>query len=177
MTAQVHDTLIYKEEGYNLIGAKGSGWISPEDFSVDLEPPDSGCWRGCIALYKVIGNKLVLDGIVMFGKTEDYPVINGASPKVTKGQAIYENLALSISFRGKVRIATGFRWECHVHMGFQKAPSYGIVLDLTFEDGVLTSVEDRSAEMEAKRGAFKKLYNDNPLRYIDAAFSVDTDIE
>jgi hypothetical protein len=177
MTGQVHDIVVYQNQGYSLIGVKGSGWLIPADFGIETESDDTGCWRGYVALYKIIDNKLFLDAMSVFGKTDPYPVINGEAPILSNGSAVYKNLLVAMAFSGQVRLATDFRRECYVHMGFQKASASGIVLDLTFEHGGLIDVEDRSAEMEAKRGAFKKLYEANPFQYIDLAFSLDIDIE
>lgn len=53
-----------------------------------------------------------------------------------------------------------------------------VVLDLTFEDGYLKGLKDRSREMEAKRGAFKKRYESgNTIQRIEEAFSLDMDLE
>lgn len=114
----------------------------------------------------------------MLDKNGNYPAIHGVSPKMEKSMAVYENLNVPVHFTGKMRLAKGFLPEFYVHMGFQKPTAYWTVLDLTFENGQLVKVEDCSKEMEAKRGKFKRQYEEGDIsQRIMEAFSLDMGIE
>ena len=60
-------------------------------------------------------------------------------------------------------------------MGFQKPSAFETVLDFRFEEGKLLEVKDRSAEAKARRGAFKKRYEEVRGWGIEEAFSLDMD--
>ena len=63
-------------------------------------------------------------------------------------------------------------------MGYQKPTAFKTVLDITLRDGRVVEINDRSQEIEQKRGAFKKHYNSGDmLQRIDEAFSLDMDFE
>ncbi|MFA5451331.1 MAG: hypothetical protein WC231_05010 [Dehalococcoidales bacterium] len=64
-------------------------------------------------------------------------------------------------------------------MGHQKASAFGTVFDMTFESGLLQKIDDRSKEMEMKRGEFRRRYNllyNHPNKHgVTEAFSLDMD--
>jgi hypothetical protein len=62
-------------------------------------------------------------------------------------------------------------------MGFQKPTAFKYVYDMAFQDGKLVELKDRSKDVERMRGAFKKKYAEDPFSNIDAAFSLDMDLE
>ena len=63
-------------------------------------------------------------------------------------------------------------------MGYQKPTAFKTVLDITLKDGLLVKINDRSEEMEKKRGAFKKAYESGEMKKsIEEAFSLDMKLE
>ena len=82
-----------------------------------------------------------------------------------------------VPYTGKIRLAKDFIEELYIHMGYQKPTAFKTVLDITLKDGQIVEINDRSQEIEQKRGAFKKHYESNLIETIDDAFSLDMDLE
>ena len=198
MTAQATDTFIYKRNKYDLIGIKGAGLFSPEQFGMIPKMLDTGCYRGFIATYKIVRKQLYLQELTIREANGNYVAINGIYPekqfvnelKKLLGfqsdndqpdeifKATYRDLKLPCSFTGKLRLARGFIKEFYIHMGYQKPTAYRTVYDFILMNGKVLKVKDRSAEMEQKRGAFKLQYESNyGMDAIDDAFSLDMDLE
>lgn len=178
MTAQISDTFLFKGEEYTLVGMSGGELITPYDFGMKPEALHTACWRGFYSTYEISADEIFLKDMTMREKDGNYKPINNILPEVTDGEAHYLDVHMRISFTGKVRIAKDFINELYIHMGFQKPSAFRKVLDLSFEDGLLIDVKDRSEEMEQKRGAFKKEYESKDITEgIDEAFSLDMDVE
>jgi hypothetical protein len=198
MTAQATDTFIYKRNEYDLIGLKGNGLFSPEQFGMISEMLDTGCYRGFIAKYKIVRKQLYLQELTLREANGNYLGINVIYPekqfvnelmKMIDDQyendrpdevytATYRDLKLSCPFTGKLRVARGFIKEFYIHMGYQKPTAYQTVYDFILINGKVLKVTDRSAKMEQKRGSFKSRYKANySIDAIDAAFSLDMDLE
>ena len=111
-------------------------------------------------------------------KRHGYQSIGGIGPEKEDYQAIYHALSEIIQFTGKIRLAKDFIEELYIHMGYQKPTAFKTVLDITLRDGRVVEINDRSQEIEQKRGAFKKHYKSGDmLQTIDEAFSLDMDFE
>lgn len=198
MTAQATDTFIYKRQDHELIGLKGAGLFSPDDFGMIPEMLHTACYRGFICTYKTVRNRLCLHELVIREANGNYRPINGVPPEkqyveeVSKmigpeggGEhedqvytATYHDLKMPIPFTGKLRLARGFIREFYIHMGYQKPSAYRTVYDFAVEDGKILEVKDRSAEMEQKRGAYKAQYESNyGIEAIQDAFSLDMGLE
>jgi hypothetical protein len=178
MTAQISDTIIFKGEKYALIGMKGSDLISPEQFGMCPEMMNTACYRGFYATYEINETGLFLQDLTLRERDGNYLPIDGVVPEKEDYQASYHKLSVRVPFSGKLRLAKDFIDELYIHMGFQKPTAFKTVLDLTFEDGKVVELKDRSKEMEQKRGAFKKYYDSgNMNQTIEVAFSLDMDLE
>lgn len=178
MTAQISDTFLFKGDEYALIGMKGGDLISPKQFGMTPEELHSACYRGFYATYEVTDDGLYLKELTLLEKNGDYKPIDGVLPKEKGYQATYENLKVTVPFSGKLRLAKDFIQELYIHMGFQKGTAFRTVYDVTFKEGKVVEVKDRSMEMEEKRGLFKKRYeSDNSIQMIYDAFSLDMDLE
>jgi hypothetical protein len=57
-------------------------------------------------------------------------------------------------FTGKIRLAKDLIKDLYIHMGYQKPTAFKTILDITLKDGRVVEINDRSREMEEKRGAF-----------------------
>ena len=69
-------------------------------------------------------------------------------------------------------------WDFRKRRHFQKASAYKEIFDITIEKGMIIDIKDRSAEIEQKRGAFKKRYESSAMiERIDETFSLDLDFE
>lgn len=172
--------MFYNGAEYHLIGFEGSDLITAQEFGIEPQPITTACWRGFYLEYRIEEDKLLLDKMTVGATGASMPVINGVPPK--KGDfgatVVYEGLNLPVDFTGIIRIASGFLPEYYVHMGFPKASAFETVLDLTFESGRLTGVEDLSEEMRRKRGQFEERYCKSSIpKRIKEAFSLDLKIK
>ena len=179
MTAQIPDSFLFKGEEYCLAGLVGDELFSPDQYGMEPMTINTACWRGFYAAYEITDTGIYLRELTMREKGGNYKSINGVEPDIQDYEATYRDVNLPIPFTGTIRLAKDFIKELYIHMGFQKPTSFKIVLDLLFERGCLVEIRDRSEEIEAKRGAFKKKYeeSENPIQAIEDAFSLELDIE
>lgn len=201
MTAQFTDKFIFRGDQYSLIGIDGGTLALPEQFGMEPEQFSSACYRGFYAIYELTEEALYLRELTLREKNGNYLPIAGILPgkegdKATRSLnsevmgftvfpssrganiATYHGLNVAVPFTGKIRLARDFINELYIHMGYQKATAFKTVLDITLKDGRVVEINDRSQEMEQKRGAFKKHYESgNTFQTIPEAFSLDMDIE
>ena len=176
MTAQISETFLFKGDEYSLIGMRGGDLASPEQFGMKPEMIHTACYRGFYATYELTEDALLLRSLTLREKNGNYPPIEGIKPSKERYQATYRGLSVRIPFTGKIRLAKDFIQELYIHMGYQKPSSFETVLDITLKDGRVVAINDRSQEMEQKRGAFKKQYESgNMLESTQEAFSLDMD--
>jgi hypothetical protein len=93
---------------------------------------------------------------------------------VRRGQtAAYRPIRVRQPFTGGLLLGAGFIDALYVHMGHHPAWKYTTVLELTFDDGRLTVVHDRSHLMAQRRAAYTthtpmdSLREANPLHPTD----------
>ena len=178
MTAQIHDTFIFKREKYSLIGKKGDDLVSPEQFGMRPEMLSTCCYRGFYTTYELTKTGLYLRELTLREKDRNYLPINGVLPEKKEHTASYHNLSVQVPFSGKIRLAKDFIQELYIHMGYQKPTAFKTIYDVTLENGRVIELKDRSKEMEEKRGAFKRHYESgNIIQTIKEAFSLDIDFE
>jgi hypothetical protein len=92
--------------------------------------------------------------------------------------ATYSEMDLKINFTGQIRLAKDFIDALYVHMGYQKPSSFNTVLDLTFRDGELVEINDRSNDVGKIRGKFKEDYDSvNSLKGVINAFNSNMVLE
>jgi hypothetical protein len=153
MTAQNSDIFLYKGESYALIGSKNDSFLDPErQFGMVPTWMHTACHRGFYATIEITNNEVLLRKLTIREENDHYPPIGGVVPKVEPyKEAIYENLAVPISFTGEIRLGTDFQRELYVHMGYQGATSFNTVLDITIENSKVVEVVDRSEEMQKQR--------------------------
>ncbi|MGY5875470.1 MAG: hypothetical protein RTU30_06975 [Candidatus Thorarchaeota archaeon] len=196
MTAQIPDEFRYEGEVYSLVGIKGEGLYTPQDFRITPQAASTACYRGYVMKYDCIDGQLVLDGMTV--NSEEGPTINGVEPvesldgfrprqvmaytvfgaqSLTK---IYQNLKLKTKFTGSILLAKDFISSMYVHMGFQRPFAFRTVLELQIQDGDIINVSDLSERMEELRmrgpetGARPDSRSDEDVReWIDGTFSLD----
>lgn len=164
MTAQIPDQFYYKDMELDLVGKKGNDLPIPDDFGVGTFSTCTACWRGYVMRYKIIENRLVLDGFWFNSNGNDDPIINGVKPiklsKENPGSAEsmhhlfrceYSNVDKTIEFTGSLWLAKDFIDSEYVHMGFQSPTAYKTVIKFDFEKGIIVNVEDKSGEAALSR--------------------------
>lgn len=151
--------------------------VTPQDYGMEPIPISTACWRGFYSTYVIKDELIFLETMTTSIKDGNYQPINKISPRLVNHKYEYRNVNLRVPFTGKLRIAKDFIWDHYVHMGFQKASAFKVVLDLSFKDGKLQNINDISAEAEKRRGEFKQRYGaGNIPQGIDEAFSLDLDL-
>jgi hypothetical protein len=163
MTAQIPDTVVYRRQGrYALAGIGGYGLFDPSEHGLRVGMISTACRRGCLCEYTIEDDQLFLTALEL-GVAEPPAELFGA--QVRRGQtAAYSPLRVRQPFTGGLLLGAGFLEELYVHMGHQPAWKYTTVLELTFDDGRLAVVQDRSDLMAQRRAAYATHTPMDPLR-------------
>ncbi len=153
MTAQIPDEFTYKGEKLSLVGIKGRGLYTPEDFGIISYFTCTACWRGYVMKYSFNKDRLILNGILVNAKNPTK--INGVEPQPQPNNSIfeycYENLNFKTEFTGNVLLAKDFIQNMYVHMGFQRPMTYRTVIEIQLEKGCIKLTRDLSQKMEEAR--------------------------
>lgn len=203
MTAQMSDEFRFEGEKYSLVGRKGVGLYTPQDFGLVPRMASTACHRGYIMYYDCIGGHLVLDK--MHVNSKEAHSINGVepipgdhnmlSPEIREKlpehlkdwklfKFTYEGMKLKTRFTGSLLMAKDFIDSMYVHMGFQRPIAYRRALELQIQDGDIIVVNDLSSKMEALR--LKNRYRDaqpdsqsteDIHDWIEKTFSLDYDFD
>jgi hypothetical protein len=173
MTAQFPDEFIFNGVEYSIAGIHGQSLFDSEEHGLHPVGTCSACWRGYVATFALVENRLVLSRLsVQLGKLGERisflndvgPQINGKEPALAVGQPalfnnIYDDLNLPLVFSGGLLIARGFIQELYVHMGFHPAWKFNEVWELIFRDGV----QEESRDISLKVAELRKKLTQKPL--------------
>jgi len=168
MTAQIPDSVHYKDMTYNVIGIKGEGLPKPSDYGLHPAMWHTACYRGYVAGYLCTDEGLFLDKLHIGCVSGKWVAINGIEPETQystgwsmndgekeevtwENGKLYQGLNLETYFSGGILIATGFIRELYVHMGYGKPYQYEHVHELLFHEGTLTQEIDHSEKAAAWR--------------------------
>jgi hypothetical protein len=153
MTAQFPDMLTF--QGKNLEIIQRSGVIfSPSQHGFTPKPWSSGCWRGYVAHFSVKDDELRLRTFSIYQDSflESW---QGVFSEVSRFQyepcRYYKNLNFAIGFTGKLVGATDFVSAYYKHLGYLVWYGYQDVQLLTFENGIVTDVQDFSEQATSTR--------------------------
>jgi hypothetical protein len=169
MTGQVPDQFFYHDKKLDLVGIKGSKLVTPKNFNIVPTMASTACYNGYLMRYKIFDLKLIIDGFWVRVKEETIlPAINNIKPiffekdraieKVTNPPYLpgyfnyeYRDLNYKIPFTGSLWVGDKFIQGEYVHMGFQSASAYEVVLRFDFEDGKVITVKDVSEKGQKAR--------------------------
>jgi hypothetical protein len=151
MTAQIPDTVTYGHVEYALAGASG-GLFDPSEYGLQVGMINTACWRGFLCEYTIEDDELFLTAVEL-GIAEPPAELFGAHLRQGPA-AVYRPIGVRQPFTGGVLLGAGFIQELYVHMGHQPAWKYTTLLELSFDDGRLTDVHDRSELMARRRAAY-----------------------
>ncbi len=154
MTGQMVDTILLDGETYDVVTSGTEGLFEPEAFGLHPLGLSPGSWRGYVCRYSLDGEQLVLDRLEVSqtsrdGELPDWPAIGGVTP-VEAGESsvvhshVYADVGLPVPYTGEMIVARDHIPGPYVPMGFQPAWRYRRVIELQFEDGLLTSRRDVS---------------------------------
>jgi len=158
MTAQINDDFLYNEHRFNISAIEfPEKFFDVKEFGVKPVFVHTACWRGYLAEFSILNGTLILKNFNTNSIDKNYqPIaINGVLPKVykrnssnfsrfLKGNVQYKDLNMVIPYNGRVLITDVFIRERYVHMGFHSPLNYVIVIELTFDNGMLTNSVDLS---------------------------------
>ncbi|MFY2561161.1 hypothetical protein ACN469_26400 [Corallococcus terminator] len=155
MTAQISDTVLYRDQTFNLAGVKGTELFVPNQHGLKPVGMSTACWRGFFCIYRVSEERLFLERLHIGVHPDDQPSVRdgkgaplfGNAPRYDPAYdecAVYEPRHARVTFTGNLLIGTGFIRELAVHMGFAPAWKFREVHELTFDAGHLTSAQDHS---------------------------------
>jgi len=204
MSGQISDSFIFKGKEYSLINMSGDGLATPEYFGMHATTMNTACYRGYVATYEITETGIFLSGFTLRELNNNYQPIGGImpvkddpeqTPSILDGDRVigwsltyktklghygcpvYSGIHITIPFTGMLRLADGLIEKYYIHMGFQKASAFKTVIDITFNKGQITTIQNRSKEMRQIRGSFKKKYDSGDYRTtIAEAFSQDMTI-
>jgi hypothetical protein len=158
MTEQVRDRVVYQESEYILDVADGDGLFDPSDLGVRPARTSTANWRRFRCTYAVVESRLVLDELrIGLGEPNELhlrePKFFAAEPERAGMQSwLFKDLQYPIGFTGQLTLVkdwiTGF---FSPSSGIRPLFTYGSVLELRFQDGLLLAVNDRSDEMRQAR--------------------------
>jgi len=193
MSGQVDDKFIFNKSEYSV-----SAIEFPENFldiySLGIKPIefDTGCWRGYVATFAINKENLVLKKLYTNNGNDiknEIIEINKKLPKINipKGlcdeykntwkEYTYNNINLNILYTGSIIITKGFIWDRYVHMGFQSPISFEVVIQLTFNKGKLSNINDLSEtakKIREKEIEMPENYNnfEDMIKWINNCFDV-----
>lgn len=177
MTAQIPDKFVFKGEAFDLIGMEGTIPFNPLDYGMQPIPISTACWRGFHCTFEITEENITLKELTIRVQNDAYKPVNCIMPTTGQyGDSVYSDVGLVIPFAGTLRLANGFISERYVHMGYQKPSAYMRVYDVSFENGLVISVADRSAEVaDIRDNPGSK--NQTTEEFIDKSFTLDMDLE
>jgi hypothetical protein len=169
MTAQVPDAVELEGRSYVLVGITGGPLFEPEAVGLVPMMMSTGCWRGYVATYRVVGDRLTLGELVVGkGSTVDgqevtagAPLFGHAPEEASMGLA-YRGLAVDVPFTGGLLLGQGFISSLYTHMGFAPGWKFETLVELKLTAGVVDSVQDRSADAARMRQQIREGAVDEP---------------
>ena len=160
-TPQATGHIHYQGETYSIVRSRGA-LPSPGSFNIQPASISTGIRSGYYSDYSITDGQLLLRKMLVKSATDEYPTINGVEAErycyEVEGEThcspgVYNDVDLPVPFSGKFRIARGFIKDCYDHR--QAEPQmFEEVLDLTFENGKLVKLRDRSKEVQAIQAHF-----------------------
>lgn len=162
MTAQISDSLLYTSKSYTLAGVKGAGIFDPAEFALKPTMASSACWRGYVCEYEICNNIILLKNLrINLRGWNNNSVIE--TPLINDIEAIenneefcffshdYKNIDLQLNFTGGLLIARDFISDLYVHMGYHPAWKYRELIEVSLDQGEITSINDASKRAQEFR--------------------------
>lgn len=158
MTAQVGDKIRNLDSSLEVLALSTPIGFSPEEFGITPGVRSTACWKGFWCEYEIKNGAFFLKTLYVNAKDDNYPLINGVSPLLEPypgarmlnymGHHIYRDINVPIEYTGKIIAVDGFRSE---YLGLRLIRSFDRVMEWSFENGQLISVENLSETINAFR--------------------------
>lgn len=160
MTAQVPDTIELDGVQHVVAGIDGTGLFEPGEHGVTPQVIHTGCWRGFLCGYAVVGGELRLAELrlglgssIAGTPVEEGTTLLGAAAALDGSQWVFRYDRLLVPFTGSLLAADKFVPGTYVHMGFTPAWKFERVVKVAFDVGRETGRTDLSESMAATRAA------------------------
>lgn len=183
MTAQISDKYFYNGKGYSIVALSNDIGFKPEDYGLEPHTSSTACWRGYWCEYSIEKECIMLKNLFLHNKDGNYPEFEGKTviPECGHfGHHKYEDVNLLLPYTGKVLLGNGFIQDYYIHMGFQRSWAYEELIELVFEDGVLTEYYDYSDIAKKQREYIDKNVDDpshpegkDIIGFVTDSFSLD----
>lgn len=158
MTAQAGDRFTYNNLEYSVVALSGPVQFDPKDYGITPEAICTACWNGYWCDYNISDKGLILQNLYINSKDGYYPEINGVGVEKENGKKrhnmghhLYKDIGLPIAYSGKIVAGRDFMNQYYIHMGYQRAWAYKILLEFVFEAGALAETIDHSAAAASLR--------------------------
>ena len=157
MRSQFFDGFNFNDKKYSLVAIE-----KPEELfnikKLPLRPTvfDESCLRGYSAVYRLDDEKqLILSQLFTNNGNDEAPTLFGVEPASFHSPAgnVRYDLERPVNYTGSFLIAYKFIHEFFTPFGYQLPHAFETVYELTFDNGVFTRVEDRSAAAARLRTA------------------------
>ncbi len=142
MTTQIPDSIYYKKRFYPIYSEPLESILKNSELKSKLTVPNTACWRGYIASWSVIDNKLYLVEWTGYLKGGDEANISDLFPNQTRVFADW--------FTGSIVLHMGSE------IAYDYIPKYEGTLSLKFERGVLISESEHWLTAEEIMKAIKE---------------------
>jgi hypothetical protein len=156
MTLQKSDVVIFDGRNHLIASFVDGEPFVPTDYDFRPVSSSTACRRGYLCVYEVRDDLLVLDafhvnhqeGRVPASQLKRPPSLNGVEARESTmpdvGRWMFERIGLRLRYTGRVRIGREPYRESHRELRFPSPTKFVKVLELTFEDGMLTAAQDLS---------------------------------
>ena len=65
MTRQIRDRLLYNDKSFYIVESSEDGLFEPADYSIQVIPFSTACWRGYHCTYKILDNSPRLEEVYL----------------------------------------------------------------------------------------------------------------
>lgn len=164
MTAQIGDSFNFKGNNYSIVAISKPIKFDPSDYGLKPVACCTACWNGYWCDYDISKDGIFLRNLYVNTEGE-YPEINGIKAQgdsnnprtlVFFGHHVYKDLNIPIDYTGKILVGDKFIHKYYIHMGYQRAWAYEILIELCFKKGKLVNEIDQSKKSEELREKFDR---------------------
>jgi hypothetical protein len=177
VTGQQPDQLVVDGRDYAVTAVDGTGLVTAADLGCEPRPMHTACWRGYVATYAVVEDRLRLGGLDVGGPDRPPDVTGVAATRGPfRGIWRYQGLDVPVPFTGRLLVGREpVPDQPYLNMGFAPAWVYADVLEIRCVDGEVTDQLDRSNELAAVRArgpATRPGPEESTRDWIDRTFSL-----
>lgn len=192
MTAQIGDSFRFEGTEYSMVAISEPLKFNPQEYGITPESICTCCWDGFWCVYNITADGIFLEDLYINSKDDFYPEINGVLPLCAESGSdrfkymhhhMYKSVNLRIPYTGKILVGDEFIRDYYIHMGYQRAWAYNVLVELVFENGILIETNDQSkiaAELRekiSKDEKFEEKLYCNPLMFVLNSFTLDYGIK